>query len=342
MKYEVGIYGGCFNPLHMGHIRCIIKAANCCRELYIILCYAPKRKEIDCRLRYRWLYLLTKHIGNTKILLLEDNTESKADYTNELAIKDGEYIKKQIGKPIDVVFHGSDYGEDSFWRVVYPESQMVSIPRDEISSTQIRENPYKYWEWIPNIVKPYYVKKVLLVGGESTGKSTLTINLANHFNTNYIDEAGREISLRSGTDKMMLQEDYTEILLRHKQNEMDAIKQSNKVLFIDTDALITKFYLEFLDKDVSEQNMVLADAIDGINKYDLILFFEPDVEFVQDGSRNEVISDNRLKYSERIKEILREHNRNFVCICGDYQGRYEKAVEAVERLINVPQGYFAE
>ena len=58
-----------------------------------------------------------------------------------------------------------------------------------MSSTELRKNPYKHWDWIPQIAKPYFVKKVLLVGGESVGKSTLTINLANRFNTNYIDEA---------------------------------------------------------------------------------------------------------------------------------------------------------
>lgn len=53
-------------------------------------------------------------------------------------------------------------------------------------------------------------------------KSTLTINLANHFNTNYIDEAGRDISEQSGTDLLMLPEDFTEILLTHKMNEIKA------------------------------------------------------------------------------------------------------------------------
>ena len=40
----------------------------------------------------------------------------------------------------------------------------------------------------------------------------MTVNLANYFNTNYIEEAGRELSEKSGTDTMMLSEDFTEIL----------------------------------------------------------------------------------------------------------------------------------
>ena len=99
----------------------------------------------------------------------------------------------------------------------------------------------------------------------------------------------------------MLPEDYTEILLQHKLNEMKAIEQSNKVLFIDTDALVTQFYMNFLDRESTEKNIVLSDAVDGINDYDLILFLEPDVRFVQDGGRSEIIAAEREKYSNQIK-----------------------------------------
>ena len=164
----------------------------------------------------------------------------------------------------------------------------------------------------------------------------MTINLAHRFNTNYIDEAGRNISLRSGRDDIMLQEDYTEILLKHKMNEIEAMKHSNKLLFIDTDALVTRFYLEFLDKETCEKNVALADAIDAINSYDLILFLEPDVKFVQDGGRSEEIHRDRVKYSEQIKDILRMHNRNFACISGDYQSRYKKSIKEIEKLFKTP------
>lgn len=337
MRYNVGMYGGSFNPLHMGHVDCIIQAANMCKELYIVLSIGSRRDETDGRVRYRWLYQLTKHIGNVKIIILEDNAESKADYTEEYWQKDSDKVKAMVGKRIDVVFCGSDYDENSFWNMCYPESELYIFKRNEISSTEIRRNPYACWDWLPNIVKPYYTKKVLLIGGESTGKSTLTINLANRFNTNYIDEAGRDISERSGTDMMMLSEDFTEILLQHKLNEIKAAEHSNKVLFIDTDALVTQFYMNFLSDPQIDKNKALSDAIDGLNSYDLILFLEPDVDFVQDGDRSEEIRDNREKYSEQIKELLREHNKSFITVSGSYQDRYETAVREVNKLIGIQQ-----
>ena len=333
MRYKVGMYGGSFNPLHMGHVNCIIQAANLCEQLYLVLSIGTNRGEIDYRVRYRWLYQLTKHIGNVKILVLEDDAATKQEYTTDYWQKDADQVKAQIGQRIDVVFCGSDYDEKSFWNVCYPESELHIFARDGISSTEIRKNPYEHWDWLPKVVRPYYTKKVLLMGGESTGKSTLTINLANRFNTNYIDEAGRDISERSGTDLLMLSEDFTEILLQHKLNEMKAIEHSNKVLFIDTDALVTQFYMNFLEDPNIEKNKALSDAIDALNEYDLILFMEPDVAFVQDGDRSEVIKNDREKYSRQIKELIQAHGEQFISVSGTYQERYEKAVAEVEKLL---------
>ena len=335
MKYKCGIYGGSFNPLHISHVRCMIKAANQCEQLVIIISNGVNRNEIDVRVRYRWIYTLTRHLPDVRIMILEDEADSKAAYCEQQWHIDAEKVKKFVGTPIDAVFCGSDYDENSFWKKCYPESELVILPRDEVSSTQIRENIYRHWEWLPKVVRPYFVKKVLLIGGESTGKSTLSQNLAMHYNTNFMEEAGRDISERSGTDLMMLPSDFTDILLTHKQREIELLQSSDRVLFEDTDCLITKFFIGFLEGKDKERNSALADAIAEINNYDLIIFCEPDVKFVQDGDRSEIIAADREKYSSQIKEIYRSHGFEFVSVYGNYEERYKKAVALVDELLGL-------
>ena len=61
MKYKCGMYGGSFNPLHMGHVGCIVTASCQCERLIIVISNGLNRDEIDVRLRYRWIYQMTKH-----------------------------------------------------------------------------------------------------------------------------------------------------------------------------------------------------------------------------------------------------------------------------------------
>jgi len=311
----------------------MIEAANQCEDLIIVISEGVNRNEIDIRIRYRWIYQLTKHIGNVRIFILNDTAQTKQEYTEDYWMADALKVKEFAGKKIDVVFCGSDYDENSFWSKCYPESEHIFFQRDQISSTKIRENTMACWDWLPNVVRPYYTKKVLLIGGESTGKSTITINLANYYNTNFLEEVGRDISERSGTDLLMLPEDFTDILLVHKLKEREALLASNKILFEDTDCLITKFYIQFLEGKEKTENEKLADAIAEINQYDLVLFLEPDVKFVQDGDRSPVIAANRETYSNKIKELYRQNNIHFETISGDYQERFLKAVNLIDKLL---------
>ena len=107
------------------------------------------------------------------------------------------------------------------------------------------------------------------------------------------------------------------------------------MVFEDTDCQITKFYLNFLEQepDQKRKNEMLADAISGINTYDLVLFLEPDVEFVRDGNRNKEIEENRIKFSEQIKDILDENGITYHCITGTYQQRFIRAEELITEIL---------
>lgn len=332
-KYTCGMYGGSFNPLHLGHVRCMISAANQCERLIIVISNGLNRGEIDIRQRYRWVYEATKHFPHVRLFVLDDPAPSKAEYTETQWYADAQKVKAFAGEPITVVFFGNDYASDSMWAKCYPEAEAVILPRDGISSTAIRRAPLAHWDMMPDYVRPYYVKKVLLIGTESTGKSTLAISLARHYNTVWLEEVGRKISERSGTDLWMLPEDFTDILLKHKLKQREVLRYANRVFFEDTNCLTTLFYIGFLEDAEKEKNSALAEAISVLNDYDLVMLLGADVAFVQDGDRSETIAADREKYTSILRKLCEDRNLCIVELNGDYQQRYLQAVRLVNEIL---------
>ncbi|MBQ5656990.1 MAG: AAA family ATPase [Bacteroidaceae bacterium] len=335
MRYKVGMYGGSFDPLHLGHISDIIKAAAVCEELYVMISWCEGRESTSKELRYRWILNCPKHLPNVRIILVEDQAVSKEVYNTDYYWEKGARdIKNTIGKPIDAVFCGSDYlGTNRFESLYCPESAVIYFDREEvpISSTEIREWASAHWDYLPEVCKDYYARKVLVVGGESTGKSTLVQNLALAYNTNYVAEYGRVTADYAGGEDFMLADDLHENLLRQRINIIDAAKKSNRILFVDTDAITTLFYSRFLLQNQKQIEVCekLATAINEMTQWDLVLFLEPDVEFIQDGTRNEKIRANREKYSQQIKQALTENNVAYHCLTGDYLERFETAKQLI-------------
>ena len=167
------MYGGSFDPLHLGHIHNIIRAAAMCEELYVIISWSEGRESTSKEMRLRWIKDSFSHMHNVHVLLLEDNAPSKAAFNTDYYWQKGaDDIKALVGKHIDVVFCGSDYlGSNRFESLYCPESIVHYFDRREIpiSSTDIRKWALENWKYIPRLCKPFYAKKVLIVGSRRSG-----------------------------------------------------------------------------------------------------------------------------------------------------------------------------
>ncbi|AOT69000.1 multifunctional transcriptional regulator/nicotinamide-nucleotide adenylyltransferase/ribosylnicotinamide kinase NadR [Geosporobacter ferrireducens] len=340
---SVGFIGGKFLPLHMGHVYAIVKAACMCDELYVVLSYSKARdaalckdlkvKEMSREIRHRWLTQLTRDMENVRVIKVEDTYDSDETYNWE----EGAWqIKKAIGKPINYIFSSENSYGEIFTRL-YPEAKHVVIDsarhRYPISATKIRaEGVYKHWEMLPDFVRSYFIKKVVIVGTESCGKSTLTQYLAKLYNTTYVEEYGRTICEELGGYEDILTKDiFSQIAYKHKVLEYEAYKKANKVVFIDTEAIVTQYYSELC---LGESNPVV-DSVAEDQDYDLWIYLEPDVQWVNDGLRTYGEEKTRHENNLKLKEMLKNRKIEFVSVRGTYIERLNKSVDLVNKLLEI-------
>lgn len=332
----VGFIGGKFLPLHQGHIYVIIAASNYVDELYVVLSSSKNRdrelcerdgmKYIPADVRLSWFGEALNNLDNIKVIHIEDD-QWESDYNWG---QGADMIKKAIGKPIDYVFSSEkEYSE--LFKKYYPDSEHIIIDNKRetvtISATELRKNLYDNWEKLPNCTKPYFMKTVAIVGTESCGKTTLAKKLAKFYNTEYVHEVGR--SYCEKYSNFLTKDMFDQIAMEHFLSQKKAEK-INKVLFVDSDATITQYYLDMYFPGESSE---LVEQITRLQNYDLVIFLEPDVNWVPDGFRFTGEDVQRLKNNEKLKKMYKDRKINFVSINGDYVNRFVKTKKLIDRLL---------
>jgi NadR type nicotinamide-nucleotide adenylyltransferase len=189
------------------------------------------------------------------------------------------------------------------------------------------------------------LKKIVVIGPESTGKSTLCEELAAHYHTAWCPEYAREYLTEHGTNynfddlltiargQIALEEKYSMMYegrrAKGKEQTSDSSFINNQsLLFIDTDMYVMKVWCEFV---FGKCHQWIIDQIVS-RKYDLYLLCNTDLPWVSDELREYPDLESREKLFHIYKDIMVNQNTAWVEISGNYDERLKVAIGAVEKV----------
>jgi HTH-type transcriptional repressor of NAD biosynthesis genes len=316
-----GLIVGKFDPPHLGHSM-LIDAARSHVDRLIVLVWDYPEQQTRAELRERWMREI---FGGLDVRVIPDDPHARADDMSAQA----RHIRRFLGdEQLDVVFTSEAYGEALVREL---DARHYSVDRDRrlipISGTKLRRSPLDHLEWLHPVVRAHFVKRVAVVGSESTGKSTLCARLAEWYSTRCVGEYGRDytyVKLRSGDLGRWIADEFAHIAWEQQRREDEAARHANKLLVCDTDAFATEIWHERYLKEPPRWKA--PDCA-----IDLYLLPFPDVPFVAD----EIRDGEHLRYwmYERFIEELTKRGRRYVVLDGAYDERDAQAIRAIDALV---------
>lgn len=183
------------------------------------------------------------------------------------------------------------------------------------------------------------LKKIVIIGPESTGKSVLSQQLANHYETTWCPEFAREYLLTNGTNydyddlltiakgQLALEDEYATTLENQSQTMLE--NGEHLPLFIDTDMYVMKVWCEFVFEKC--HRFILDEIVR--REYDLYLLSNIDLPWVKDELREYPDIESRKKLYRIYKDLMTNQHVPWVDISGDYEERLKKAITAVDKFL---------
>jgi HTH-type transcriptional repressor of NAD biosynthesis genes len=320
-KFATGLILGKFMPVHKGH-QYLIDFARKQVECLTVIVGTLASESIPGQLRYEWVKELYPDVN------VQHCTDENPQYPHEHADFWNiwvESIRKFIPEGPDVVFTSEDYG-DELARRLGARHILCDVLRScvPVSATKIRENPYENWQYIPEPVRPYFARRIVIYGPESTGKSTLAEKLATHYQTvwvpefarNYLDEKGAWVELS----------DIAKIAEGQIASEESLARQANRLLICDTELITTCVYSRHYFGECPAEVEQKADQ----RQYDLYLLLDIDVPFVADWQRPD--ANSREEFFDTFRGELERRGHRYTVISGSYEERFAQAVKAIDAI----------
>ena len=180
------------------------------------------------------------------------------------------------------------------------------------------------------------MKKIVVIGPESTGKSTLSEQLALHFKTAWVPEYAREYLLTHGMEYAF--EDLLTIAKGQLNLEDEIVKDvaamkpssgsKDQLVIIDTDMHVMKVWCEFVFQKCHQ--FILDKIVE--RRYDLYLLCNIDLPWTHDPLREYPEKEPREQLFRMYEDILINQSTPWVEIGGGYEERRQKAIAAINGI----------
>jgi len=313
---------GKFMPPTQGHRYLAGFGMLCCERLSVLVC-SKSSEPIPGHCRFAWMRDL---LPGCDVMHISDDLPAAPDEHPRFWDLWLPVIRRAVPEPIDVVFTSEDYGHELARRLdaehLVGDRLRQGVP---VSGTAVRADPYAHWRHIPDAVRPWYCRRVVVFGPESTGKTTLAQRLAAHYGTAWVPEWARgHLDPKGGA---CVREDIARIALGQAASEDALAAHAERVLICDTDTLTTTIWSEVYFGGVEPWITALAKR----RTHDLYLLCDIDVPWVNDGQRD--MPHRREEFLGRCRSALETHQRPYVLLSGDWEARFRGAVTAIDRLL---------
>jgi HTH-type transcriptional regulator, transcriptional repressor of NAD biosynthesis genes len=353
-RFRTGLVVGKFAPLHLGHQLVIDTALSQCDHVVLISWSVPEFPGCEPSIRAEWLaelYPQTTRLVVDQAWLTAWSVENRLDAPTLPSNDDPDVVHRRfvgwlcthvLDCVVDAVFTSDDYGpgfatelERWFCEQGNADNSVTHVSVDRLreivptSGTKIRGALGTSKQWLSPVVAATFVKRVTILGGESSGKSTLAAALAEHYNTAWVPEYGRELwDLRNG---VLSYADLLLIAAEQVRRETQAARMPRSIesgiLICDTSPLTTLLYCLDMFNQAEPELHALATRT-----YDLVVLCAPDFVFVQDGTRR----DDTFRTTQHAwyQNELAIRTIPYIVAIGSIQARIEKVSHAYAAIHN--------
>ena len=180
------------------------------------------------------------------------------------------------------------------------------------------------------------VKKIVIIGPESTGKSTLSRQLAQHFKALWCPEYARDYLLKNGTKytfedlliiakgQLSLEQEYTSKSIEHWIT--NGKPTASPLLFIDTDMYVMKVWCEYVFEKC--HSFILEKIVESARS--LYLLANINLPWTKDELREYPDLKSRKELFHIYKDILVNQAVPWITVSGVDENRLETAIAAVK------------